>query len=71
MSIETSLLDYFTGHKALMIFHNYAPNGKAPAILELLVMLFQQVTVNQQAKNISKNHTASPENFLYWLLSNT
>ena len=35
-------------------------------------MLFQQqATVDLQAKHTYKNHTASPENPLYWLLNNT
>ena len=36
LSIKTSLLEYLTNYKALMIFHNNVPNSHVPAFLGLL-----------------------------------
>ena len=60
-----------TSYKALMIFHNDAPNSHVPAFLEFLVNALSTTSNSKSAKYTCKSHTASPGNSLYLLLINT
>ena len=50
--VNKNKLEYFTNHKALMIFHDDAPNRHVPAFLEFLVNAQQKAIVNLQAKHM-------------------
>ena len=72
LSIKINLLEYLTSRrKALIIFHNDVPNSHVQTFLEFLVNALSKTSHSKSAKHTYKNHTASPENFLYLLLSNT
>ena len=71
LPLKAKLSEYLTSHKALMIFHNDAPNSHVTAFLELLVNALSATSHSKSAKHICKSHTASPEKSLYFLLSNT
>ena len=47
----TNLLKYLTSQKALMIFHNDAPNSHVPAFLEFLVT---GLSTTSHSKSVSK-----------------
>ena len=65
------LLEYWSIHKALIIFQNDVPNSHDPAILESLVKALSPTSHSKSAKHTCKSHAACTENSLYLLLINT